>query len=77
MRHTTVVLTAVLWACALTGAAARTATNAPGAPPAPSATAAPAAAGPTEVVTTAAQGMLGDLDRDRDRYRRDPAKVGE
>jgi phospholipid transport system substrate-binding protein len=43
---------------------------------------APAAAGaegpgPTEVVQEAAQGMLGDLDKDRDAYRRDPAKVGQ
>src|ERR1700739_3022513 len=46
-------------------------------PPAP-ASAPPAAgdAGPTEVVQAAAQGMLGDLDKDRDAYRRDPAKVG-
>jgi phospholipid transport system substrate-binding protein len=42
-------------------------------------TAPPAAEGPgpTEVVQTAAQGMLGDLDKDRDAYRRDPAKVGQ
>jgi phospholipid transport system substrate-binding protein len=33
--------------------------------------------GPTEVVQEAAQGMLGDLDKDRDAYRRDPAKVGQ
>jgi phospholipid transport system substrate-binding protein len=41
---------------------------------------APAAAsgdGPTEIVQAAAQGMLGDLDKDRDAYRRDPAKVGQ
>jgi phospholipid transport system substrate-binding protein len=41
--------------------------------------AAPAAAGstpgPTEVVQTAAQGMLQALDKDRDAYRKDPAKV--
>ena len=42
--------------------------------------AAPAAAGgddPTQVVQNAAQGMLGDLDKDRDAYRRDPAKVAQ
>jgi phospholipid transport system substrate-binding protein len=43
--------------------------------------AAPAAAasgeGPTEIVQAAAQGMLSDLDKDRDAYRRDPAKVGQ
>ncbi|HUL17998.1 MAG TPA: ABC transporter substrate-binding protein [Steroidobacteraceae bacterium] len=42
---------------------------------------APAAAaatdGPTEVVQTAAQNMLGDLDKDRDAYRKDPAKVDQ
>jgi phospholipid transport system substrate-binding protein len=45
------------------------------APPA----AAPAATGgddPTEVVQSAAQSMLSELDKDRDAYRRDPAKVG-
>jgi phospholipid transport system substrate-binding protein len=36
---------------------------------------APAGEGPTEVVQAAAQGMLGDLDKNRDAYRRDPAKV--
>jgi phospholipid transport system substrate-binding protein len=40
--------------------------------------AAPAAAdpnGPTEVVQNAAQSMLAELDKDRDGYRKDPAKV--
>ena len=40
--------------------------------------AAPAAAdpnGPTEVVQNAAQSMLTELDKDRDGYRKDPAKV--
>ena len=42
--------------------------------------AAPAAAadsrnGPTEVVQSAAQGMLAELDKDRAAYRKDPAKV--
>jgi phospholipid transport system substrate-binding protein len=32
---------------------------------------------PTEVVQSAAQNMLTDLDKDRDAYRRDPAKVGQ
>jgi phospholipid transport system substrate-binding protein len=35
------------------------------------------AAGPTQVVENAANGMLGDLDKDRETYRRDPAKVGQ
>jgi len=34
-----------------------------------------AAAGPTEVVQTAAQGMLSELDKDREGYRKDPSKV--
>ena len=51
-------------------------------PPAAQAGAAPAAAasaeqGPTEVVQNAANGMLGDLDKDRETYRREPAKVGQ
>lgn len=48
-------------------------------PPAPGGATAPAAAaeGPTEVVQTAAQGMLNDLDKDRDSYRRDPAKLAQ
>ena len=33
--------------------------------------------GPTEVVQEAAYGMLGELDRDRAAYRRDPAKVAQ
>jgi phospholipid transport system substrate-binding protein len=49
-------------------------------PPAAATGAAPTATsseGPTEVVQNAAQGMLQDLDRDRDAFRRDPAKVGQ
>jgi phospholipid transport system substrate-binding protein len=46
---------------------------------APAAAPAPAAAGddPTEVVQSAAQSMLTELDKDRDAYRRDPAKVAQ
>jgi phospholipid transport system substrate-binding protein len=54
---------------------AQGAAAAPAAAPAAAASAA-AGQGPTEVVQTAAQGMLGDLDKDRDTYRRDPAKIG-
>jgi phospholipid transport system substrate-binding protein len=45
---------------------------------APPATA-PAAGGdsPSDIVQAAAQGMLDGLDKDREAYRRDPAKVGE
>jgi hypothetical protein len=32
--------------------------------------------GPTEVVQEAAQGMLAEIDRDREAYRRDPARSG-
>ncbi|HLQ07867.1 MAG TPA: ABC transporter substrate-binding protein [Steroidobacteraceae bacterium] len=68
MRHTTLVLTGLWLACAVASASR--------AQPAPAATAA-AGEGPTEVVQSAAQGMLGDLDKDRDAYHRDPAKVGQ
>jgi len=70
---------AVVWAalCMALGLACAQAQT-----PAAPGSAAPAAAtpgdlGPTEVVQNAAQGMLGDLDKDRDIYRRDPAKVGQ
>src|SRR5438270_7753984 len=87
MRHTTVVLTGLWLACRLAATAAACAPAgvanaqpqtppASQAQPAPAATA-PAGEGPTEVVQNAAQGMLGDLDKDRDAYRRDPAKVGQ
>jgi phospholipid transport system substrate-binding protein len=70
-----IVLLSGLWlACGLGLAQAQGAAAAPAA--APAATSAAAAPGPTEVVQTAAQGMLGDLDKDRDTYRRDPAKIG-
>jgi phospholipid transport system substrate-binding protein len=47
-------------------------------PPAAQAQRTPAATaeqGPTEVVQSAAQGMLVDLDKDREGYKRDPAKI--
>ena len=60
MRHTTVLFASLWLACCLTNASrAQT----------------PPGEGPTEVVQNAAQGMLGELDRDRDAYRRDPSKV--
>lgn len=48
-------------------------------PPAPAGAAAPAAAaaGPADVVQAAAQGMLNDLDKDREGYHRDPAKLAQ
>jgi phospholipid transport system substrate-binding protein len=73
MRHATVALAGLCLSLGLASAPAQT-------PPAGQAQGAPAASasggeGPTEVVQTAAQGMLGELDKDRDAYRRDPAKV--
>ncbi|HET7756693.1 MAG TPA: ABC transporter substrate-binding protein [Steroidobacteraceae bacterium] len=61
MRPAT-ILSTILWACCLVAAAAR---------------AAPAASGegPTEVVQTAAEGMLAALDKNRAEFRRDPARV--
>ena len=68
--------------CLAAGLAAAQAQNAPAqatGSPAANAPAAGAATtqGPSEVVQTAAQGMLGDLDKDRQAYQRDPAKVGQ
>lgn len=71
MRYVSALLTALCLTASLAGAQAQT-------PPAPSgAPEASASEGPTEVVTNAAQGMLQALDKDRDAYRRDPAKVGQ
>ncbi|HYL71733.1 MAG TPA: hypothetical protein VEY89_10580, partial [Candidatus Dormibacteraeota bacterium] len=69
MRHATIAMSTMLLAAAL--AFAQGTPPAGGAAPA----AAPAGEGPTEVVQTAAQGMLGELDKNRDAYRRDPSKV--
>ena len=65
MRHASLWVTMCLAASAAYAAA----------PPA----AAPAAGGdsPSDIVQAAAQGMLEGLDKDREAYRRDPAKVGE
>src|SRR5579863_814537 len=65
MRSVTVVLAAAL-TCAAMGAAAQS----------PPAAARPGATeDPSALVQEAAQGMLGDIDKNRDAYRRDPAKV--
>ena len=69
------VLTAIV-AATLAAGALRAEAQAP--PPAPGQTPAtsPTAAGdPAALVQEAAQGMLGDIDKNRDAYRRDPAKV--
>jgi phospholipid transport system substrate-binding protein len=73
MKRAIVVLSGLWLACGLGVAQAQAAPAAPTA--APAVASAPAGEGPTEVVQAAAQGMLGDLDKDRDAYRRDPSKV--
>jgi phospholipid transport system substrate-binding protein len=80
MRHAT-LLGGLCLALALTltlGGPNAWAQTPPAAQAQPAATAAaPLPEGPTQVVENAANGMLGDLDKDRDAYRRDPAKVGQ
>jgi len=69
------VLTAIV-AATLAAAALHAGAQAP--PPAPGqrpATSTAAAGDPAALVQEAAQGMLGDIDKNRDAYRRDPAKV--
>jgi phospholipid transport system substrate-binding protein len=73
MRLVTILLTA-MWVCASAGALAQ------GTPAAAGQAAAPAAAtsdgsDPTALVQATAQGMLGDLDKNREEYRRDPKKI--
>lgn len=79
MKATTILLTAI-------GAGAAAAALAQGAPAAGAQTAPAAAAttaatpdsgDPSALVQSTAQGMLGDLDKNRDAYRHDPAKVGQ
>jgi len=72
IRLSGILLLALGFACA----EAQSPPPAQGAPAAGTASAT-AQPGPTEVVQTAAQGMLNDLDKDRAAYRRDPAKVGQ
>jgi phospholipid transport system substrate-binding protein len=68
-------LCSVICLCTPLWAGAQTATPAPGAAAAPAATPA-ASSDPSALVQEAAQGMLGDIAKNRDGYRRDPAKVG-
>jgi len=71
MRVPSVVLT-VLWMCAAAAAGAQGAT----ATAAPAAVAAAQDSGdPAALVEATAQGMLSELDKNRDAYRHDPAKV--
>ena len=75
------VLWTVVWMCVAAVAAAQTSPGATGkaAAPAPAGPASPAASAsagdPSELVRETAQGMLGEIDKHRDEYRRDPAKV--
>jgi phospholipid transport system substrate-binding protein len=74
MRYATILLIGVC----LAGVADLQAQTPPAATSPATATAPPAnAPGPTEVVQAAAQGMLVELDKDREGFRRDPAKVGQ
>ena len=72
MRRVTILLTAT-WVCAATGALAQ-GTPAAGQAATPAA-ATTDASDPTALVQATAQGMLGDLDKNREEYRRDPKKI--
>jgi phospholipid transport system substrate-binding protein len=72
MRHAIVMLSGVLLAGGSAGALAQNAAPQAQAP----ATAAASTTGPSELVQQSAQGMLTDLDKDREAYRRDPKKIG-
>jgi phospholipid transport system substrate-binding protein len=73
MRLVTILLTA-MWVCASAGALAQGTPAAAGQAAAPAAAAADAS-DPTALVRATAQGMLGDLDKNREEYRRDPKKI--
>jgi phospholipid transport system substrate-binding protein len=78
MTHATVLMAGLCLAAGVAQAQAQSAPAAQGAPAANAPAAGTAATqGPTEVVQAAAQGMLGDLDKDRAAYQRDPAKVSQ
>ena len=72
MRYATMAMSTMLLAAALAFAQAHAAGGRR-----PGGSRAAAGEGPTEVVQTAAQGMLGELDKNRDAYRRDPSKVSQ
>jgi len=76
MRYAIILLTGVCLSWGLAPGQAQPSSPAAQGQNAPAANAAEGP-GPSEVVQAAAQGMLQDLDKDRDAYRRDPAKVGE
>ena len=78
MRPMTFVLAALLSGATAAALAQGAPAGAPAAAPAaaaPAATAPADAADPTALVQQTAQGMLTELDKHRDEYRRDPAKV--
>jgi phospholipid transport system substrate-binding protein len=75
MRHATVALAGLYLSLGL--ASAQTPPPPAGQAQGTAVASASGGEGPTEVVQTAAQGMLGELDKDRDAFRRDPAKVRE
>jgi phospholipid transport system substrate-binding protein len=76
MRQLSILVTSMCLGCAVSYAQPQSPPPAAAGQNAPAASAAEGP-GPTELVQTAAQGMLGDLDKDRDAYRRDPAKVAQ
>lgn len=76
MRHLSILLTALCLGWTLAQAQPQQ-SSAPAQEPDASAPGVVPGPGPTEVVQEAAQSMLSALDKDRDAYRRDPAKVGE
>ncbi|MGB6604881.1 MAG: ABC transporter substrate-binding protein [Steroidobacteraceae bacterium] len=73
MRRPIVILSAVLLAGSLAAAHAQTPPQGQAAPAMPAA--ATTTLGPSELVQQSAQGMLTDLDKNRDAYRRDPSKI--
>ena len=73
------VLWTVVWMCAAAAASAQSSPGTAGQVAAPGGAASPAASAnagdPTALVRETAQGMLGEIDKHREEYRRDPAKV--
>jgi phospholipid transport system substrate-binding protein len=74
MRILSMVLTAA-WVCAAAAAQAQSAPAAAGQAATPGTAATAQAGDPAAMVQATAQGMLDELDKRRDEYRRDPAKV--
>lgn len=71
------VLTAIVWLATALGADAVLAQgNKPQAAPAAAGADSAASQQPSDIVQSSAQGILKDLEKDRDTYRKDPNKVG-